>query len=380
MRIALVGPVYPYRGGIAHYTAKLYKALCEQSHEVLLITFKRQYPKWLFPGQDDKDFSDRNLKISDANYWIDSLNPLTWLRTFVRIRRYRPDALILQWWTTFWAPVWLTFLLVNTASLNVPVVYICHNVIPHEANFWSIFLAKLVLRWGQAFVVQSSEEALKLKSLLPRAKPYIRALPVYNIFSGRQVSKKLARSRLHLPFHVSILLFFGIVREYKGLECLLEAFARAKGELPDLQLLVAGEFWEDKTKYLACIECLKISDDVRLEDRYIPDNEVSLFFSAADVLVAPYQHVTGSGVVQMARGFQLPVITTNLSGLVEVIEDGKTGFLVPVGDVQALSDAIVRYFQESWQTSMSSAMAQSADLFSWESMAIFLGNIIRDML
>lgn len=310
MRLILIGPVYPYRGGIAHYTTMLYRALRERGHDVLMISFKRQYPRWLYPGRSDKDPSKQPLIVEDAHYWIDSLSPLTWLATFHRIRHYRPDVLILQWWTTFWAPVWFTLGILNRLFLRKPLVYICHNVLPHEARRWDPWLTRMVLRWGTRFIVQSEDERQRLFLLLPKAQAVVVPLPIFDMFVSERVPKEEARRRLALPLNVPVLLFFGIVREYKGLQDILSAMPEIRERLGKAILLVAGEFWDDKRPYLEMIERLGIGDSVIIEDRYIPNEEVGLYFSAADVLVAPYRQVTGSGIAQMARGFGVAVIRT----------------------------------------------------------------------
>ena len=346
IRLVLIGPVYPYRGGIAHYTTMLYRALRERGHEVLLVSFKRQYPQWLFPGRSDKDPSKKPLKVEEARYWLDSLNPFTWLTTFWRIRRYRPDAVILQWWTTFWAPVWFTLGVLNWLFLRQPLIYICHNVLPHEMHWWDPLLARAVLQWGTRFVVQSAEEEHRLFSLLPGAQATTIPLPVFDMFADQRMSKEEARERLRLPADVPVLLFFGIVREYKGLKNLLAALPEIRAQLGDVILVVAGEFWEDQQPYLEMIHQLGLEDSVVVDDRYIPNEEVGVYFSAADVLVAPYRQVTGSAVVQMALGYDCPVITTTVGGLADLVRDGENGLLVPPSDSAALAAGIVRYFTE----------------------------------
>jgi len=310
MKVALVGPVYPYRGGIAHYTTMLYRALREHGHDVLMVSFKRQYPRWLYPGRGDKDPSKKPLIVEDAKYWIDSLNPITWLTTFQRILRYRPDVLVLQWWTTFWSPAWFTLGILNRLFLRRPLVFICHNVLPHEVRRWDPWLAQMVLRWGTRFIVQSEKERQRLLSIVPRAQTTVVPIPAFNMLIDRQMPKEKARERLNLPIDVPVLLFFGIIREYKGLRDLLVAMPEICARLGKIVLLVAGEFWEEKQPYLEIIKQLGIDDLVIIEDRYIPNEEVAIYFSAADVLVAPYQHVTASAVVQLAQGFGLPVVTT----------------------------------------------------------------------
>lgn len=342
MKVALVGPVYPYRGGIAHYTTMLYRALQEQGHDVLMVSFKRQYPRWLYPGRSDKDPSKKPLIVEDAKYWIDSLNPITWLTTFWRILRYRPDVLVLQWWTTFWSPVWFTLGILNHLFLRRPLVFICHNVLPHEVRRWDPWLARMVLRWGTRFIVQSDEERNRLLFLLPKAQATVVSLPVFDMFVRDRVPKEEARRRLGLPLNVPVLLFFGIVREYKGLKEILAAIPEVRARLGKVVLLVIGEFWEDKQPYLEMIERLGIDDSVIIQDRYIPNEEVPLYFSAVDLLLAPYQCKTGSGVVRMAQGFRLPFITTSTEGV--YTEDDRIGIPIFPGDARTLAQAIVQYF------------------------------------
>ena len=374
MRFVLVGPVYPYRGGIAHYTTMLCRALHERKHEVLLVSFKRQYPQWLFPGRSDKDPSKKPLEVEEARYWIDSLNPITWLATFWHIRRYWPDAVILQWWTTFWAPVWFVLGMLNRLFLRRPLIVVCHNVLPHEAWWWDHLLTKAVLRWGTRFIVQSVEEERRLTALIPGAQVVVVPHPVYDMFAGERISREEARRCLGLPLDAPILLFFGIVREYKGLKDLLAALPEIRAQVGRVILLVTGEFWENKEPYLEMIEQLGIGDSVVIEDHYIPNEEVALYFSAADVLVAPYRRVTGSGVVQMARGFGVPVVTTRMRGISEVT-DSEIGLLVPPGDTQALADAVACCFvQDSIATRVSKA-SEWQDASSWA----WLTDLIEDV-
>jgi glycosyltransferase involved in cell wall biosynthesis len=367
VKVVLVGPTYPYRGGIAHYTTMLYQALHRQGHEVLLVSFKRQYPSWLFPGGSDRDPSNRPLRVEDARYWIDSLNPVTWLVAFWRIYEYQPDAIVLQWWTTFWAPVWLVLEGLDRIFLRRPLMIICHNVLPHEARWWDSLLTRAVFRWGTRFIVQSAEEKRRLLSLLPDAQVAVAPHPVYSMFADDKVSKELARRQLQLPLDVPVLLFFGIVREYKGLRDVLAALPEIRAQLGRVILLIAGEFWEDKRPYLGMIEQLRIGDSVIIEDKYIPNEDVAVYFSAADVLVAPYRRVTGSGVVQMARGFGMPVIMTNVcGGVAKEGTDGQTDFVIPPMDPKSLANAILRFFRADHSIGAVESATCCNKRFSWD--------------
>ncbi len=362
MRIALVGPVYPYRGGIAHYTTMLYRALRERGHEVLLVSFKRQYPQWLFPGKSDKDPSDSVLRVDEARYWIDSLNPFTWWRTFARIREYAPDAVVLQWWTTFWAPTWYSLALLNSLFLRSPVLFICHNVLPHETRIWDRWLAFLVLQWGKRFVVSSESERKRLYSLLPRAEISTIPLPPIDLFSMYRVSKTHARERLRLPREKPVILFFGIIREYKGLIDLIAAMPIIRQYLEEVWLLIVGEFWDSKEPYLTAIEQLDLDRYIVVTDRYVTNEEAALYFSAADVLVAPYRSATGSAVVQTASAFGIPVITTFDFG--ESVKDGRVTLVEPE-NVDTLAKSVVSHFQNSTQSSQQGICANNQASSSW---------------
>ncbi len=363
MRIALVGPVYPYRGGIAHYTTMLCRALRERGHEVLLISFQRQYPQWLFPGRGDRDPSEKPLHAEDARYWIDSLNPLTWLATGWRIGRYRPEVVVLQWWTTFWTPAWLVLGSALRLLARRPLVFICHNVLPHEARLWDTWLARLVLGLGTRIIVQSSAERDLLSALLPDAQVAIVPHPVYDMFAAERVPRAEARRRLKLPVEGPVLLVFGIVREYKGLADVLTALPIIRERLGHVTLVVAGEFWDNKQPYLDQIKRLGIADSVVIEDRYIPNEAVALYFSAADALVAPYRRVTGSGTIQMARGFGVPVITTTCDGLTE-----EAARVVPPADPPALAAAIVGFFQANGWLHSADAVTRHDARSPWDAL------------
>ncbi|MFC2031599.1 glycosyltransferase, partial [Chloroflexota bacterium] len=374
MRLALIGPVYPYRGGIAHYTTRLAQAIRQRGHDLLLVSFSRQYPQWLFPGKSDKDSSQKPIEAGEAQYWIDSINPLTWLSTFWRIRSFRPDGIILQWWTTYWALAWFLLMALFHGFLHCPVIVICHNVLPHEARWWDPWLVRLVLRWGALLTTQSAEEREKLLGLLPGAHVEICPHPVYDFLSDQQTSRETARSQLSLPAGVPILLCFGVVRPYKGLRDLLMALPAVRAELAQVLLVVAGEFWEDKQSYSELVRQLGVEESVLIDDRYIPNEEVALLFSAADLLVAPYREVTGSGSVQMARGLGLPVVTTRVGDMAEAVR-GQAALLVPPADPEALAAGIIHHFTSNPEAAP--PVAPGGDSFTWDQLVTIIETAVR---
>ena len=308
MKIALIGPVYPYRGGIAHYTSMLCETIRKQGHTLKIISFKRQYPQRLFPGKTDKDTSKQKIYIDDVDFLLDSLNPISWISTFKQIVEFKPDRLVLQWWTLYWSPIWFIFGLLNHLILKAPLVFIIHNVFQHEQQIFDKWITKLVLVWGDRFSVQSNDERNKMLSLFPQKKIRVIPHPVYDMFVDEKFTKEQAKKELYLPESTILLLFFGIVRKYKGLYDLLFAFPGILKETPHAILLIAGEFWDNKQQYLDVIHKLGIDQKIIIDDRYIPNEDVAKYFVAADVLMAPYNNITGSGVIQMAKGFGLPIM------------------------------------------------------------------------
>jgi len=365
VRLAIVGPVFPFRGGIAHYTTMLARALRNRRHDLLLVSYKRQYPHWLFPGHSDRDPSEEAFEVGDAHFWIDSLNPLTWLSTFWRIRHHAPEVVVFQWWTSFWAPfIWTMGTLIH-AFLNARVVMVCHNVLPHEARWYDTILARIALNQGDMLIVHSGEERELLLSLRPRAVVKQMALPLFDVFADQRMPQEEARQALGLPSDAPILLFFGIVREYKGLRDLLAALPAVREALGEVRLVVAGEFWEDKKMYLDMIDRLRLTGSVVIEDRYIPNEEVRLYFSAADVVVAPYRRVTGSAAAQAARGFGVPVITTWR----EEGERATTASLTAnPGDVQSLEKAILHFFDMDHPQQKQAERATQEQQGSWDTL------------
>jgi glycosyltransferase involved in cell wall biosynthesis len=351
--------------------------LRQQGHELLLISFKRQYPDWLFPGQSDRDPSCSVLPVEGAHYWLNPWNPLTWIATFCRIHHHRPHMLVMQWWTPWWAPAWFVLGALNRLALGTPQIYLCHNVLPHEAHWWDPLVARMVLCWGAGFVVQSEGEQRRLQRFLPQARATVFPLPVMDLWSEQSVPKEQARLQLGLPTDVPLLLFFGMVREYKGLQDLLAAIPSIRARLGPLMLLVAGEFWTDPSPYLEMIQRLGIEDEVRLDNRYIPNEEAILLFSAADLLVAPYRAVTGSAVVQLARGFGLPAVTTRLGGLAEVTE-GALGLLAPPSDPDGLAATIVRYFEDGLEARLRQRIQEGRHRDSWEELVALLQKLAQE--
>jgi glycosyltransferase involved in cell wall biosynthesis len=348
MKISIIGPVFPYRGGIAHFTTFMTRELVSEGHEVQVCSFKRQYPGWLYPGSSDKDPSQDPIRV-DARFLLDPIYPWTWESTVRAVDAFAPDLVVFQWWTTFWAPAY-AYMSRRFSRKGLRVVYLVHNLIPHEARWFDASLARLALTPAEAFIVQTPKEQSRLLDLLPGSPVEVCQHPIYSAFAGQpadqSADKSAARKKLGLSTDTPVILFFGIVRPYKGLVYLIQAVRLLKDRGTDTQLLVAGEFWESEGKYRDLIKQLGLESRVVVSNRYIPNEEIPPLFCAADLFAAPYVEGTQSGAIKLAYGFGLPVISTTV--LQEASGPGNQPHatrLVPPRDSAALADAIQAWIE-----------------------------------
>ncbi len=338
-KIAVIGPVFPYRGGIAHFTSALAETLQSQGHEADIISYKWQYPKFLYPGKTDKDPSQNRTK-PNASYILSSLNPCDWHKTYRYIWKTKPDLVIFQWWVSIWSPAY-AWLFKKLKRAGIPFKVLVHNTHPHEARAIDKFLARYALKHARDFITMTDREAKKLKTLL-KTDINIQTVPhpIYKAFPSKGYSKTEARQHLGLAPNLPVLLFFGFVRAYKGLDLLLEAVAQLQAQDTPVQLLVGGEFWDDIGQYEAQIVRLNIQDKVKIVAEYIPDEEASTFFEASDCLVAPYRDATQSGSVKLALGYGIPVVVSEVVADDFLRQMPSGCWIVPCDDPQALGEAI----------------------------------------
>ncbi len=374
-KIVLVGPAYPFRGGIAHFQNRLAQALGERA-DVRLVTFSRQYPRLLFPGESQFEEDARwQKRLPHApERWIDSVNPVSWQRAGQRMAAWRPDAVVLSHWLPFFVPAYLGTLRALRRAMQkggapAPrVTLFLHNVFPHKAFPATRPLMKRLLGRADAFFTLSEHVTADLETLRPGADVYEGFHPVYDIFEPPMPPAQ-ARAELGLP-DGRTLLFFGLVRPYKGLDILLDAMPRIHRET-GARLVVAGEFYDNKDELLAQAARLGLDAGeapiVRFFPGYIPNESVHRYFSAADALVQPYRRATPSGVAQTAFFFGKPMITTDLGVFAEVVPDGVAGVLVPPENPDALADG-VRRFYEIGPERLAEGAARQADKYSWSAL------------
>ena len=366
--IALVGPVYPYRGGIAHFTTQLGQELRAAGYSVNVISFSRQYPALLYPGKTDKDPSMEH-PVMEARFLLDPLYPWTWLHAARVIKESSPIMVLIQWWTTFWGPA-LLVLAGLLHRLRIPVVFIIHNVMPHEERFFDRWIAKITLSNASACISLSSREEDRLRRLIPVMKIFKGHLPIAGL-SEERISKTESRLRLYLPEKVPVLLFFGIVRPYKGLHVLIQAI----GILAQIgirpHLLIAGEFWEDIQQYQNMIALLGLSDQVKIENRFIPNEETALYFSAADLFVAPYIGGTQSAVIKVAMSYHLPILASDRIAA-DLPVKSYPFYIHPAGDADILAKNIEQAINQPVQQNVEDSVINK---FGWDELVAIIGKI-----
>ena len=363
MRIAYLSAFYPFRGGIAQFNASLFREF-EKQHEVRAFTFTRQYPDVLFPGTTQYVTPNDVVDRVPATPCLDTINPLSYLKTASVIQKFRPELLVTKFWMPFFAPA-LGTVAGRLRRKGVRTIAILDNLIPHERRLGDLALIRYFLRRNDGFVAMSKTVEKDLLGFNPKARHVLKPHPLYDHF-GPALSLPEARAKLGLPADKRILLFFGFIRDYKGLDDLIRALAH----LPeDYLLVIAGEVYGNFEQYQALITTTGTNDRIKLFVRYVDDLEVPHFFSAADVCVLPYKTATQSGIVQIAFNFNLPVIVTDVGGLSEMVEEGKTGLIVTSHEPPALAARIEEFFHKNLRPQMSQNIARRRFQNSWAGFA-----------
>jgi glycosyltransferase involved in cell wall biosynthesis len=366
LKIVIIGPAWPLRGGIANFNEALGLDLQDKGHSVKIISFSLQYPSLLFPGKSQTDSTSGKPNL-DIEALINSIQPFTWFSAAKRIRDYAPDLVIIRYWLPFMAPALGTIArLCRKKGHKIPVIGLTDNIVPHESRPFDRALTGYFLKKCDGFLVMSEQVSNDLRSFgidVPVKKRYH---PIYDIF-GSKVERSAARKKLGIDEGKKLILFFGFIRKYKGLDLLLQAMADER--LIDIHLIVAGEFYEDRGYYDEIVRSGNIKDRVVMKGEYIPKEAVRYYFSAADLVVQPYRSATQSGVTQIAYHFGVPMVVTDTGGLPEMVENGVAGLVVDESDV-SIASAIDRFFSDSeLRNQLEEGVIKNASLFSWDQMS-----------
>lgn len=368
-KVLIIGPAYPLRGGLATFDELFCKAFIEQGHQCEIISYSLQYPNFLFPGSTQFDTSGIAPKGISIHTLINSVNPFSWIKTARFIKKQNPDFVVFRFWIPFMGPA-LGSIARMICKKGIKVLAITDNVVPHEKRIGDKTFSNYFIKGCDGFVTMSKAVMKDLEQFTNT--PYRKFLlhPLYTSF-GEKLNKLEARQKLGLDPTDKIVLFFGLIRKYKGLDMLLDAFGELKND-KKLKLVIAGEFYEDKQPYLDLIEKHQIQDQVILHARFIANEDVKLYFSATDLVALPYRSATQSGVTQVSFHFEVPTLVTNVGGLGEIIPDKVAGYVVE-SNGKAIADGIQDYFFNNRISAFTEGMKKEKQKYDWK---IFVDEVI----
>ena len=364
MKIAILGSAHPLRGGLAAFNERLAYQLQQQGHEVVIYSFSLQYPSFLFPGKTQ--FTDEpapaGLKILTI---VNSVNPLNWLSVGGQMKKEKYDLIIVKYWLPFMGPAFGTILRSAKKNKQTRVVCIVDNIIPHEKRPGDKPFTRYFIKAVDAFVTMSKDVLKDVKTFTDKPS-FFTPHPIYDSYN-EAVSKQAACEKLNLDPSKKYLLFFGFIREYKGLDWLLEAMADERIRQAGIELIAAGEYYNKEVEAgnNKIIEEQKLQSKVHLRTDFIPNSEVRYYFSAADVVVQPYKHATQSGITQIAFHFEKPMVVTNVGGLAEVVPDGKVGFVAEPNPT-AIADAILKFYEPNSIPGLHENILNEKKKYSWD--------------
>jgi D-inositol-3-phosphate glycosyltransferase len=364
--IKIIGPAYPYRGGIATFNERLALEFAGMGIDIDIETFIIQYPSFLFPGKtqyNDKP-APENLKIRRT---INSINPLNWLMVGRRIARGKPDLVIIRYWLPFLAPCLGTIASLVRRNKHTIIICLADNIIPHEHRPGDRLLTNYFMQRIDGLIAMSQSVLKDGNSFRKNLPQGFCPHPIFDNY-GENLPFELAKQKLKLDPDIRYLLFFGFIRDYKGLDLLINAFADERLRKFPVKLLVAGEYYSSPEPYLKLFKEHNLEDFIELRTEFIPDDQVNLYFSAADMVVQPYKSATQSGVTQIGYHFNKPMLVTNVGGLSEIIPDGKIGYVVEPNSLK-IANAIVDFYENDRIAQFEANITEEKKKFSWSNMA-----------
>lgn len=361
MKIVIIGTAYPYRGGIASFNERMAEELIAMGHDVVIYTFTLQYPSFLFPGktQYSSDPKPGNLKIIPL---INSVNPFNWIKAGLKIKKENADIIISKFWIPFMGPALGTVIRI-AKNKNTRAISVIDNIIPHEKRPGDKLLSQYYVGANDEFIVMSSSVEKDMKHFTNTKPVKLIPHPIYDNY-GEILDKSVARKHLDIDPDKKYVMFFGFIRDYKGLDLLLEAMNNEEIKKLGIKCIVAGEYYGNKEKYEKMIRELNIEDRLVLKTDFIPNEEVKYYFSAADLIVQPYKSATQSGISQLAYHFEKPMVVTNVGGLPEIVDNGKSGYVVNPGP-EDIANAIVDFFKTGNDNIFSEKVKEKKKEFSW---------------
>lgn len=373
-KIIIIGPAFPLRGGgMSTFNERMARAFMQAGHTVSIYTFSLQYPSFLFPGtsQYSTEAAPQGL---DIKVLINSINPFNWIKVGNSIRKESPDIIIVRYWLPFMGPCFGTILRIAKKNRHSKIICIADNVIPHEKRPGDKAFTKYFIKPIDAFITMSEKVLADLKSFTNAKATYI-PHPLYDNF-GEKISREMARANLAIGKESFVLLFFGFIRKYKGLDILLDAMALLKNKIPHLKLLIAGEFYDDKKQYEDQIKRLGIENDLILNTSFIADNDIKNYLCAANVVVQPYRNATQSGVTPLAYHFEIPMIVTNVGGLPSLVPDNIAG-LIAEPNARSVAEKIEEFYNKG-ENHFLPGLKEEKKKYTWDKMVNSILDAARD--
>ena len=361
-KVIIIGPAFPFRGGIANFNNALAQEYYDRGDDVTLYSFKLQYPGFLFPGTTQYESGDapKNLNIKTL---INSVNPFNWINVARKINAEKPDYVVVRYWLPFMAPCLGT--IARLLNKKIKILAITDNVIPHEKRIGDTLFTRYFVKSCDAFLTLSASVLDDLSKFTNTTFKKFIPHPIYNVF-GDKIPKEKAIENLGLNPNDKHLLFFGFVRKYKGLDLMLKAMGDSRIKSMGIKLIIAGEFYDDKTEYINMITDLGIEENIIMKSDFIPAEKVKDYFCAADMITQTYRTATQSGVTQIAYSFERPMLVTNVGGLAEIVPNNKVGY-VTSGNPKAIADAIVDFYTNNKEEEFTVNTSIEKKRFSWES-------------
>ncbi|MBQ0030919.1 MAG: glycosyltransferase [Bacteroidales bacterium] len=367
MRINIVGPAYPYRGGIADSSECLARELQKEGHEVKMTTFTLQYPGFMFPGETQ--YAEESAKPNDLTICrrVNSCNPFNWISVGCELKKDAPDLIVIRYWLPYMSPCLGSIARIAQSNKKTKVVALIDNMLPHEKSVFASIMGRFFVSSADGFVTMSKSVMNDVETFDAEKPKVLSVHPIYDNF-GAKVSREEGLNRLGLDANYRYLLFFGLIRDYKGLDLLLDAMANEKIDRSKVKLIVAGEYYSNKEKYEQQISSLGIADNLIMHTKFIPDEEVKYYFAAADAVVQPYKTATQSGITQVAYNFEKAMIVTNVGGLPEIVPHEKVG-LVCEPDAEAVADAIATFLNGGSPDRYQEGILEEKKKYSWSRLA-----------
>jgi glycosyltransferase involved in cell wall biosynthesis len=378
-KIVIIGPAYPYRGGNSLYVSSVYTIL-KDHFDVSVVNFSLLYPSLFFPGTTQKDTSEKQIYQIPSERIINSINPVTWFKAAKYIKSLKPDIVIFDWWNPFFGPALFTISKLIKRVLKNKIIFITENVISHEGRYIDKVLTKIGLKNASSFIVLSDVVEKDITDYSKGRNVFKSALPVYDCYMMDN-NPDLQKIKNQLGFNADdiIILFFGYVRKYKGLNVLIDAMQEISSFDKKIKLLIVGEFYDFPDKYYSQIDNLKLKNNIKVIQKFVPNEDVGNYYSIADLVVLPYLSATQSGVLNIAYGFRKPVLVTNVGGLGEDVIEGKTGFIVESGKPEAIANGIYKFVKSRSNTDFEKNIEEKLLNNEFNKMPQLVGRILEDL-